>query len=87
MSSCRLTCRLVAAHRDSRAWSLRAHLHPPSPRHLPSPSSQVFAAVTGYFALGEVLTLPQILGGSVTLSAVFLISGNRDKKQAPAKQE
>jgi len=41
---------------------------------------QVFAAVTGYLVLGEVLTLPQLVGGAVTLSAVFLISGSKQKK-------
>ncbi|KAF5837194.1 Drug/Metabolite transporter superfamily [Dunaliella salina] len=46
----------------------------------------VFAAVTGYFVLGEVLTLPQIVGGAVTLSAVFLISGSKQKKAEESKE-
>lgn len=46
----------------------------------------VFAAVTGYFVLGEVLTLPQIVGGAVTLSAVFLISGSKQKKAEEGKE-
>eukprot|EP00967_Tisochrysis_lutea_P134741 scaffold238411_cov17-Tisochrysis_lutea.AAC.1 len=48
--------------------------------------AQVFAAVTGYFVLGEVLTLPQIVGGAVTLSAVFLISGSKQKKAEEGKE-
>lgn len=60
--------------------SANPFLHPLS--HISLLHAQVFAAAAGYLALGEVLTLPQILGGTVTLSAVFLISGSKDKQKA-----
>ncbi|KAL6753828.1 hypothetical protein V8C86DRAFT_2438176 [Haematococcus lacustris] len=52
----------------------------------------VFAAVTGYFALNEVLTPPQLLGAAVTLSSVSLInsrhpSGNKPAGSASGKQQ
>ncbi|KAL6752586.1 EamA-like transporter family-domain-containing protein [Haematococcus lacustris] len=44
----------------------------------------VFAAVTGYFALNEVLTPPQLLGAAVTLSSVSLINSRHPSGNKPA---
>ncbi len=38
----------------------------------------VFAAVTGYFVLGEVLTVPQLVGGTITLGSVLLITSMKN---------
>ena len=37
----------------------------------------VFAVMAGYLTLGETLTLQQVIGGVVTLGAVFLINTTR----------
>ena len=39
----------------------------------------VFAAVTDYFVLGEVLSPLQLAGATVTLGAVYLLSSNAVK--------
>ncbi|KAJ9533155.1 hypothetical protein QJQ45_018257 [Haematococcus lacustris] len=51
---------------------------------VPGAPLQVFAAVTGYFALNEVLTPPQLLGAAVTLSSVSLINSRHPSGNKPA---
>ena len=43
----------------------------------------VFAATVGFWALGEQLTVPQLVGGVVTLLAVFLINTNEGEGSGP----
>ena len=43
----------------------------------------LFAAITGFFVLGEVLTPVELTGATITLGAVYLLN----KKPSPGKED
>ncbi len=47
----------------------------------------VVAGITAYFALGEVLFLPQVLGGIAVIAAVILLQMTREKTLLPTPKE